>query len=325
MVTAPRAATTGSVDAFAGQRVSRVELVGVPALLRDAIAATLVVKPEAVLDREAVGRDLAMLEKLQIADDIVLAATPDGNRVAIRYELEPRGRLERVTIHGIEHRSLALLRELVGALDNPRRIESVTQHLRAQFRAEGYLDAELTSTYVARGHVCTAGTLGRRYVIDRIDATGDGISRAELERYLARRISVNTVGGPYHQALLEEALLEVENEYHERGYAVAKIAAPQVTVDRERARIAIRIPITQGPRFTLGEIQWRGSIEPAGRTTFALARGDVYAPRALRAAATRLRAWAEARDLSVTIDPVLHVQLGRVDLTITVTKDTHVR
>ncbi|HEY5933004.1 MAG TPA: hypothetical protein VIU61_00120, partial [Kofleriaceae bacterium] len=89
---APRLASpTGSVEAFAGQRVSRVDLAGVPASLHDAIAATLTVKPGAPLDRDAVRRDLAMLEQLQIADDIVLAATPDGNQVAIRYELAPRG------------------------------------------------------------------------------------------------------------------------------------------------------------------------------------------------------------------------------------------
>ena len=319
------AAASGTVEDFAGQRVSRVELVGVPEALQREIRAALVVKAEAPLDREAVRRDLAMIERLEIADDVALVATPAGDRVAIRYELTPRGRLERVTIHGLEHRSLRLLRGLVGALDNPRRVESVTRHLEAQLRAEGYLEARLASRYVARGEVCTEGSLGKRYVIDRIEVPGgEAIAMVDLRNYLARRLTVNTVGGPYHEALLADAIEDLANEYRERGYATVRIERPQITVDRERARVAIRIPVTQGPRFTIAAIEWRGPIEPAGRAELRLARGDVFSPRVLRAAAGRVRTWAQPRDLSVAVEPEIDREHGRVTLAITVSKDIRV-
>ena len=317
---APALPGGGSIETFASQRVDSVELVGAPRAVHGELAATLAVKANQPLDTKAVRRDLLALEKLEIADDITVTARPLGDRVAIQYQLEPRGRLARVAIHGLEHRALRELRGLAGGLDNPRRVERVTAHVVDQLRRDGYLDATLRSIYVARGEVCSAGSLGRRYVIDRIAITGNtAMPEAELHRRLVRRLAVNRVGGPYHEELLDDALVAVKDELHDRGYLQSTIQRPYVTIDRDRARVTIRIAITEGDRYRLGAVHWRGlPIEPAARSLLALPAGTFYSGRTLRHAVARLRTWADARDYGIAVDSELHDT--RVDLVVEVAK-----
>ncbi|MEJ7596737.1 MAG: POTRA domain-containing protein [Kofleriaceae bacterium] len=316
------APVTGNIETYAAHRVSTVELTGAPRAVHAKIVAALEVKRDQPLDTRAVRRDLLLLAKLEIADDVTIAAFPDGERVSLRYQLAPRGLLERVEIHGLEHRALRELRGLAGGLDSPRRLAHVTQHVLDQLRRDGYLDATLTVARVARGHVCATGSLGRRYTIARIEITGGGgMNPAELRRRIARRFTVNTIGGTYHAELLTEALVGVRDEYQDRGYFDARIDEPRAQIDRAHARVTLRIAVDQGTRFQLGELTWRGvPIAERGRVVLGLRPHTFYGRRELQAAFTRLRTWAAKQDHAIELESKFHVPLGRLDLVIVVSR-----
>lgn len=85
------APVTGNIETYAAHRVSTVELTGAPRAVHAKIVAALEVKRDQPLDTRAVRRDLLLLAKLEIADDVTIAAFPDGERVSLRYQLAPRG------------------------------------------------------------------------------------------------------------------------------------------------------------------------------------------------------------------------------------------
>jgi outer membrane protein insertion porin family len=96
--------------------------------------------------------------------------------------------------------------------------------------------------------------------------------------------------GTYHEAKFEEDAEKVETYYREKGYVQARIGTPEIrtlqdSADKETRWVQLRIPVTEGPRYRIGEVNFEGNkvvdtkfLQPL----FKLKKGEYYSEKHVR-------------------------------------------
>ena len=127
-----------------------------------------------------------------------------------------------------------------------------------------------------------------------------------------------TGGGTYKEDEFEEDAAKVVEYYQNSGYPQARVGQPEIktledTKDGKTRWIQLRIPVTEGERYRLGDLNFEGNKVVRGRRT-ALAlqveAGRVVQPQEAAATATRRRRRCTAARgyMEWTPFPMLQVQ-----------------
>jgi outer membrane protein assembly complex protein YaeT len=125
-------------------------------------------------------------------------------------------------------------------------------------------------------------------------------------------------------------LLDAQNEsllafYREEGYLQARLERPVLGYDERRGRMNVTYRISEGRRFVLGDVLWRGAPEGRAERLAELARTEVGEP--LRASLPQRLAFAARDYLRQEGHPVARaearLELRPTDGTGTVTVDLH--
>ncbi|MFI5115454.1 MAG: POTRA domain-containing protein [Terriglobales bacterium] len=87
-----------------------------------------------------------------------------------------------------------------------------------------------------------------------------GVS-ADLVPVLQKIAATSLLGQDYSENRLRSAAaLDLLPEYHRRGFLRAKFGAPVAELqDRTTGAVAVRLPVTEGNRYQLANIQWSGN------------------------------------------------------------------
>ncbi len=177
-------------------------------------------------------------------------------------------RIGAVIVTGASREELAPLTVLEGTLDDPERTERIAGMALEGLRAQGHARATLS---VTRGAGCgvelhAAVVRGPKYRIARITfETDDEFPAAQRRAVLEDGLgTVNTVGGTYISYRLQRALKELKRRYADAGWVGVTIAAPRIEL--AGTTIALTIPVTSGPRFTIGTIRAIGAGKEARAT-----------------------------------------------------------
>ena len=174
-----------------------------------------------------------------------------------------------------------------------RRVESVIRSFMAE---KGYSNAEVTHTVsaVAGGPKLVNVTFhvseGPKVKIRRVEFVGNS---AVPDRTLRRKMKTNKAKdmlsfvnghGTYKQEKFEEDAERVGQYYRNQGYIGARIGAPEfktieTSPDKKTRWIELRIPVTEGARYRLGEFGFEGNTVVKGailRPYFKLQPGEFY-------------------------------------------------
>ena len=180
-----------------------------------------------------------------------------------------------------------------------RRVETV---LRGMMAEKGYQAAEVTHaiTPVAGGPKLVNVTFniaeGPKVKIRSIEWMGNS---AVSDGALTRKMKENkprglfgfiTGGGTYKEGKLEEDFDKVVENYRNKGYITARVGQPEVKVledsaDKETRWIQLRIPVTEGQRYRVGEFTFEGNTvvkSESLRPLFKLRQGEYYSEKDIR-------------------------------------------
>ena len=180
-----------------------------------------------------------------------------------------------------------------------RRIESVLREMMAE---KGYSDAAVSHkiTAVAGGPKLVNVTFlvgeGPKIKIREIDFVGnvamsDGTLRGKMKENKPKGF-LPFIGsdGTYKEARYESDADLVQAYYRTEGYVRARVAQPEVNVledspDGKTRWIQLRIPVTEGPRYRIGEFAIEGNeivTSEALRPLFKVKTGDWYDEKEVR-------------------------------------------
>jgi outer membrane protein insertion porin family len=174
-----------------------------------------------------------------------------------------------------------------------RRVKGVLRELMAE---KGFTNAEVNHkvTPVAGGPKLVNVTFtvgeGPKIKIRDVDFVGNqAISDDALQKKMKENkpkgiLSFITGGGTYKEAMYEEDAAKVVEHYRNKGYPQARVGNPEVktledTKDGKTRWIQLRIPVTEGKRYRMGDLSFEGNKlfpSDALRTLYKVEPGGWY-------------------------------------------------
>ena len=229
----------------------------------------------------------------------------------IVYNMEERERIKIVDYQGskqidrtkiaeqLRDRSIELRLDSFLDAGAIRRVEVVLREMMAE---KGFSNAVVThkTTPVAGGPKLVNVTFnieeGPKIKIRDIEfvgnsAFGDGALQRKLKENKPKGfLSFITGGGTYKEDKYEEDVDKVVEYYRNHGYVRVRIGQPEMKVledtkDGKTRWIQLRIPVTEGPRYKLGDFTFDGNTvvkSEALRPLFKLEKGDWYNEKVIR-------------------------------------------
>jgi outer membrane protein insertion porin family len=180
-----------------------------------------------------------------------------------------------------------------------RRVKSIIQEMMGE---KGYQFAEINSTVeVLPGGPKLVKVVfdvqeGPKVRIREVDfvgntALGDGTLRRKMKETKQHgAFSWLTGGGTFKEAKFEEDADMVVAHYRNEGYIEARVGAPELktlqdSTDGKTRWIQVRVPVTEGARYKVGQFDFNGNTvvkADALRTLFKLQTGDWYSEKRVR-------------------------------------------
>ncbi len=123
------------------------------------------------------------------------------------------------------------------------------------------------------------------------EAIGDGrLKRKMKETKEHWFLSWITGRGTYQEAKFEEDAEKVQEYYRERGYVQARVGTPEIRTledseDKQTRWVQLRIPVTEGHRYRVGEVSFEGNTVIKSeflQPLFKLEKGDWYSEKDVR-------------------------------------------
>jgi len=279
----PGARTTiGAVEITGPATVSRVEILsrlgiarGQP-FQRDTLGARI---ERFVAERRSRGFYEARIEpvvRLTNADrvaDLTLSVNP-GPHVRVVFKGDPLPGDRRAELVPVERE---------GSVDEDL-LEDSSNRIEEYWRAQGYRAATALHTREeARGELVITFTVtrGQQYRVSTFEISGNAsVALAEFESALRVRD-----GQPFSEARLDADRQMIEDLYHRRGFAAARVqtAVETITATPPPAQVpvAVRAVINEGPRTTVDGVAFAGNQalgEAALRARVKLQPGAPYVP-----------------------------------------------
>ena len=157
-----------------------------------------------------------------------------------------------------------------------RRVETVLDEMMTE---KGFANSRISHrlTPVAGGPRLVNVTFivdeGPKDKIDRIDfigntAVGDGTLRKQIKENKPKGSFITLGflkgGGTWKETAFEEDAARIVDYYQSRGYARARVGQPELRVLREskdgrERHVEVRVPITEGSRYRMGELTFEGN------------------------------------------------------------------
>ncbi|MEM6454531.1 MAG: outer membrane protein assembly factor BamA [Acidobacteriota bacterium] len=242
-----------------------------------------------VLDTTALDQRIARLWKRELIDDIVInAVAEDDGGVSLIVSVAERPLLSSINYVGIKRISRSDIgeridRDRIQVFENQPlsrgALEQLTRSIEEMYREKGYRFAQVKYTLeeLSANQLRATFTIdeGDRVKIDDITFDGNtlysdwrlrlSMSKTKQSGLVSRVLKKDI----YNPANLEEDLDSVRELYRKAGYKDILLGRPEIevvaqnpnapTIEEQKRRLAITIPVEEGLRWKLGEITIEGN------------------------------------------------------------------
>jgi outer membrane protein insertion porin family len=274
--------------------------------------------------------DLRAIFALGFFDDVQMRVEDFEGGVKVTFVVTERPFVRDVEFAGNREIGTSTLEEKitlkVGSVYNPVEVQKAREALRDHYEEEGHFEASVTpeTEKFADGDVRVTFKIneGRRITIDRIVIKGNkGLSAKEIKAVMAtRERQYYILRGTVHRQRLEEDVERILQLYNDHGYVQARVEAPEVVVDRDRARLTVTLTVVEGAQFKVGSVELAGTsaLPPEeARRQIRLKEGDVFSRTRLRESVDGItRLYSTIGRASADVVPVVtqNAEERRVDI-----------
>lgn len=305
--------------------INRINIEGNKKLKDDELLELISSRARYVFDPAKAERDAQLIaEAYQAEGRLAATVTPriirrPQNRVDLVFEVVEgkNTEVERISFTGnraysdarlrrvISSKQAGLLRFIISAdTFDPDRVEFDKQLLRDFYMSRGYVDFQVVATASEvtgqqdAYYVTYEVREGQQFKFGQITTVSEveGISAESLDRLASVRS-----GATYDPATIERAIARMENEAARMGYGFVRVD-PRVTRNERDGTLDIAFAIIRGPRVVVERIDIEGNattLDRVVRSQFTVVEGDPFNPRAIRAAAERIRALGYFSDVDI--------------------------
>jgi outer membrane protein insertion porin family len=239
--------------------------------------------------------DIRSIFALGFFDDVQLKVEDFEGGVKLTFVVTERPFVRDLSFAGNKRLDAAALQEKIdlklGSVYNPVEVTRAAEKLKEVYEEEGYFEVGITPdvTKLPDGDVAVTFRIveGRKMTIDKIVVEGaQGVKPEKIkEIMLTQERQFFILRGTVQRQKLEEDVDRIVAFYNDNGYIQARVESTETQVDRQNARVTIRIVVVEGPQFKVGGVDITGNsvlpIEEIRRRVL-LKPDDIYSRAKLR-------------------------------------------
>lgn len=288
-VSAQPLAPSAAPGSFDGRTVTAVEVRGLRQLSPETVLFYLGLEEGQTLDTTELNDSLKSLWSRQLVDDVTIEAFAEGSdgvRLVVTVQERPMlqsieyQEMKRISRSDITDRILSdninVLEQTPLSVGELNRVKKVIEEL---YQEKGYRFAQasyrLEEVQPNRYAVIFSVDEGTRVRIAEVEFTGNDVfgelrlqwmMRGTKETNLLTRLLKKDI---YNPAKLEEDLERIREAYRGKGYKNVAVGDPEIeikarrpnaeTLEKQKRRMIVTIPIDEGERWRLGEITVEGN------------------------------------------------------------------
>jgi outer membrane protein insertion porin family len=233
--------------------------------------------------------DIRSIFSLGFFDDVQAKIEDFEGGVKLTYVVIERPFVRDITFAGNKRLDAGTLQEKIdlklGAVYNPVEVTRAAEKLKEAYEEQGYFEVGVTPD-VAKlpdGDVSVTFRVleGRKMTIDKVVIEGaQGLKPDKIKSImLTQEREFYVLRGTVQRQKLDQDIDRIVVYYNDNGYIQARVETVDTQVDRENARVTIRIVVAEGPQFKVGGIDITGNkVLPAEelRRRILLKPDDIY-------------------------------------------------
>ncbi len=252
------------------ERVTAVEVEGNKIVSTTTILAKVKTRPGDLFSQETVNEDIKRLYGTGFFTDVSADVRPYQDGKLVRFVIQERPLVAAIVITGVHHfRELKLREELKTKeqqLLDRRELKGDVEKIRQLYRTKGFHLADI-ETEVKVDEATNKATVyfkvseGAKIRVRRVDFEGNSVfSDRRLRKVMATKQGWWFTSGYYRPEVLEEDVQRVKAVYQAEGYSDVQVES-STTFDDKKRWLAIAMTITEGKRYLVGEVSFRGVHE----------------------------------------------------------------
>jgi outer membrane protein insertion porin family len=316
------------------ERIRKITVKGNRRIESDAIVGVMQTREGDTVSPTRLREDLKAIYKLGYFTDVKfdISESPEGRVLTVILKEKPA--IHSITVRGnfnVKEKSLLEAMEIknMAVASEPLIKEAIEKALRV-YREKGYYGAKLT--YALEPFTADEVNLvfdvneGGPVTIKEIRFEGNAAFTAkELKKVLETKekglpiVSRFTGAGKLIQERLEQDAEKIGAYYFNHGYIKAKVGEPRI--DIEAGNAFITFPITEGPQFTVGKVDFQGDLiedKEALRKKLGILKENIYSREVIQKDITGLTdLYADQGFANADVTPLLkeNDQTRTVDIT----------
>ncbi len=260
-------------DDLLGREIARVEFRGNRRIEDDAIRVNLVTQPGTELELARVREDIRAIWDMEFFDDVQVEAEATAEGVVVTFVVSEQPSISSVLISGNDDLSASDIDDVIDidpdALLDVSRVQQNVGHIRDLYVSEGYYLAdvsyEIRETADDEVDIWFVIDEGSQVAIRDVSFLGnEEFPDATLRRIIQTQpkdfLSFLTDAGVYREEVFEQDLMMLTAFYLDHGFVNISVGTPQIRLSRDRRFMYLTIPIDEGPKFDIGEIDFQGDL-----------------------------------------------------------------
>jgi outer membrane protein insertion porin family len=233
--------------------------------------------------------DIRAIFSLGYFDDVQLKVEDFEGGVKVTFIVVERPFVRDVQFAGNKKLDTVTLTEKIdlklGAVYNPVEVTRSAEKLKDYYEEEGYFEVQVTpdATKLPDGDVAVTYRIaeGRKITIEEIVIEGaKGLTPRQIKSVMAtQERQFYILRGTVERQKLDDDRDRIVAFYNDHGYIQARVESADAIVDKERARVTIRVVVVEGPQFHVGGIDITGNnVVPVEeiRSRIPFKTGDVF-------------------------------------------------
>ena len=252
--------------------VNSIEITGLKRIEEGAVKTKLSQKIGEPISQEKTSEDIKTIFKMGYFDDVKAEIEPFEGGVKLFYIIKEKPSIVRVEFQGNKELDDAKLKEKLtitpGSIADTVLIQDNATIIGKLYEEEGYWLANIVPIVkkISDDEVSLTYQIDEGTKVKIKDILFDGnknISSKKIKKVMETKewwlFSFVTSSGYYRKDQLTNDVEKMKNLYFDNGYIKALIAEPEITVDKQKKGMSIKIAISEGDQYRLSSINVAGN------------------------------------------------------------------
>jgi len=253
------------------ERIAKIEIKGNRRIERDAILGAMQTREGEMVSAGRLREDLKAIYKMGYFTDVKFDVSDTAQGRVLTAVVEEKPAIREIIVRGNKKVKKDKILEVMdikkfAVASEPAIKENIEKAL-ALYRDKGYYEVKITHTLepISKTEVNLVLNVdeGTKLYVKEIEFEGNKAVKSKdlrgvMETKTWNIASLVTGTGRLNREVLERDMEKISAYYMNRGYIKVKVGEPRL--DIRAGKIYITIPITEGPEFKVGSIDFKGDL-----------------------------------------------------------------